>query len=124
MESLEEVLRCLQAINKSMNFQPVVMQSTIRKRICEAGVLQVQNQSLVDDLKKNAELLDINERYGNIDDAEYYCFVPKFTNNNSSFSVYLLSANRDVITKLENYQNQILTSDKVIVNYAFIIPFS
>lgn len=123
MENLEEVIRCLKVINQSLNYQPIALQPVIQKRICEAGVLQVQSQPLVDDLKKEAEMLDVEERYGNIDDARYYCFVPKFTNNQANYRVYLLSANRDVIIKLENYQGQI-TINNVPVNFAFIIPLS
>lgn len=121
MESLEEVIRCLQAMSQNMNNQNrAVLPPWQQERINDAGRLQVTTTPDEASLKETAKRLDIEKQYGNYDNAKYFCFVPN-QNQNQKFTVYVIDRNRDIIAKLEQLQLAI-TTNAIPFDKAFIIP--
>ena len=126
MESLEEVIRFLQAMSQNMNNQTPDLRPTLQKQICEAGLPQTTLLPSVDQLCKDAETLDIVQRYGYQADAKYYCFVPTIINTIvQNYKVYLIDSYHHVIAKLEDYTPPITDSTtRTGIEYSFIIPIS
>lgn len=120
MESLEEVIRFLQAMSQNMNNKNRAVLPPWQQNVIDEAGHNVPSTLNEPDLRKKAEKLDVLKLYGDYANAKYFCFVPN-PSQNQYFMVYVIDGNHNIIAKLEQLQIA-PDSDATQFDKAFIIP--